>query len=419
MKERTYCFIENKMQEQNVILIEVLEKNRPNVSASMEELKKLTQTAGGKVVEVLIQKREKIDRKTLLGSGKVEELKEKVIAYEADLVIFNQPLSPRQGQYLSELLHIPVLDRIQLILDIFALRAKSKEGKLQVQLAQLNYLLPRLTGKGSSLSRLGGGIGTRGPGETKLETDRRHIRKKMNQIKQEVQQMTKQRKEARKKRKQSKSYHIGLIGYTNAGKSSLLNWVTESNTYEKDQLFATLDPLTKKWPFPNGMEVTLTDTVGFIQELPTLLIEAFSSTLEESADMDLLLHVVDASSPFRLQQEKTVIQLLEELHLQHLPILTVYNKKDLLNRQDFVPTLFPHCVISTKDTRDKVVLLQAIQEQMKKNMEAYELFVPVEKSYIMNSLKKSSFVVSEKYDESNQGYLLKGYIKTLSFLPKV
>ena len=326
---------------EKVILVGVeTEKNYQTFSASMEELANLTETANGEVVFVLTQKRPQVDRQTVIGKGKLEELIQLTDAYEADLVIFNHELTPRQNQLLSEALAVRVIDRVQLILDIFALRARSKEGKLQVELAQLDYLLPRLAGQGKQLSRLGGGIGTRGPGETKLESDRRHIRNKILGIRRELKEVTAHRERSRQKRQNSELFQIGLIGYTNAGKSTILNMLTTAGTYSEDQLFATLDPLTKKWQLPQGMEVTLTDTVGFIQDLPTQLIEAFQSTLEESRTMDLLLHVVDASAPDRLQHERTVQTLMKELALENIPCLTVYNKRDQVDSKEFVPTLF-------------------------------------------------------------------------------
>ncbi len=306
---------------EKVILVGVeTEENYTRFEGSMKELKNLTKTAEGEVVFSLIQKRPKIDQKTVIGKGKIEELLQLVDAYEADLVIFNHELTPRQNQLIVEALGVKVIDRVQLILDIFAMRARSKEGKLQVELAQLNYLLPRLIGQGKQLSRLGGGIGTRGPGETKLESDRRHIRNKITAIKRELKEVTAHRERSRQKRQSSDLFQIGLIGYTNAGKSTILNLLTTAGTYSEDQLFATLDPLTKKWQLPQGMIVTITDTVGFIQDLPTQLIEAFQSTLEESRSMDLLLHVVDASAEDRLQHEQTVVELLNDLDLEQIPV---------------------------------------------------------------------------------------------------
>lgn len=404
-------------EKERVILVGVETKeNQEEFFASLQELASLVKTAGGEVVDTLTQKRQQLVGKTLIGEGKLTELKNLVSAQEANLVVFNQELSPRQGQYLAEVLEIKVIDRVQLILDIFALRARSKVGKLQVELAQLNYLLPRLTGMGTSLSRLGGGIGTRGPGETKLESDRRHIRNKIHQIKKEVELAGKKRQEARKKRKTSGVFQIGLIGYTNAGKSSILNLLTAVDTYEKDELFATLDPLTKRWPFPNGFAVTVTDTVGFIQDLPTQLVEAFKSTLEESAEMDLLLHVVDASSPHRLQQEETVLKLLDSLDLSSIPRLTVYNKKDQVKEGTFVPTLFPHCFISAKSSQGKEILAREVKKQMLEILSPYEMLVPASQGQTLTRLKKETLVVLEEFQEVQEGYFIKGFAKENSWI---
>lgn len=404
-------------EKERVILVGVETKdNQEDFFASLQELASLVKTAGGTVVDTLTQKRQQVVGKTLIGEGKLTELKNLVMAEEADLVVFNQELSPRQGQHLAEVLEIKVIDRVQLILDIFALRARSKVGKLQVELAQLNYLLPRLTGMGTSLSRLGGGIGTRGPGETKLESDRRHIRDKIYQIKKEVELAGKKRQEARKKRQNSGIFQIGLIGYTNAGKSSILNLLTATDTYEEDELFATLDPLTKRWPFPNGFAVTVTDTVGFIQDLPTQLIEAFKSTLEESAEMDLLLQVVDASSPHRLQQEETVLNLLESLDLTKIPRLTVYNKQDQVLEGSFIPTLFPNCLISAKSSKGKEILTTEVKKQMLEILVPYEILVPASQGQRLARLKKETLVVLEEFQEESEAYFIKGFAKESSWL---
>ncbi|MEQ7215046.1 GTPase HflX [Enterococcus asini] len=396
-------------KQERVILVGVeTEETWRNFGESMLELKGLTKTAKGTVCFSLIQKRPQVDRQTVIGKGKLAELRQLVEAHEADLVIFNHELSPRQSQLIQDQVEVPVIDRVQLILDIFAMRARSKEGKLQVELAQLEYLLPRLVGQGKNLSRLGGGIGTRGPGETKLETDRRHIRNRITGIKRELKEVEAHRERTRQKR-QSQVFQIGLIGYTNAGKSTILNLLTSAATYEQDALFATLDPLTKQWRLPEGFQVTVTDTVGFIQDLPTQLIDAFHSTLEESRNMDLLLHVVDAASPDRQQQEATVMALMEELDFAHIPLLTVYNKADKLEGAQFVPTLFPNVLISAKSSRGKADLTEAIKLRLMEILEPYSLAVPQSEGKWLSRLKKETLLLSEEYQEDSQSYLVKGF----------
>ncbi|WP_207941418.1 GTP-binding protein HflX [Enterococcus sp. DIV2402] len=404
------------MTTERVILVGVeTEENYKNFEESMTELKSLTKTANGEVVFSLTQRRPQVDRQTLVGKGKLEELAQLADAHEADLIIFNHELTPRQSQLIGDAVGVPVIDRVQLILDIFAMRARSKEGKLQVELAQLDYLLPRLVGQGKNMSRLGGGIGTRGPGETKLETDRRHIRNKITIIKRELKEVAAHRERTRQKRKDNQTFQIGLIGYTNAGKSTILNILTSAQTYEQDQLFATLDPLTKKWRLPEGFEVTVTDTVGFIQDLPTQLIDAFHSTLEESQGMDLLLHVVDASADNRQQQEETVLQLMNQLDLGSLPMLTVYNKADKIDDHQFVPTLFPNVLISAKSSKGKEQLIQAIKLAIMESLEPYTLSLQQDEGKLLNRLKRETLLLSSDYEEETQTYLLKGFAQPDSY----
>ncbi|GGI65589.1 GTPase HflX [Enterococcus alcedinis] len=397
--------------QERVILVGVeTEVNYQYFEESMLELKNLTKTAKGEVVFSLSQKRPQIDRKTVIGKGKIVELQQLVEMHDAQLVIFNHELTPRQSQIIGDELGIAVIDRVQLILDIFAMRARSKEGKLQVELAQLEYLLPRLMGQGKMLSRLGGGIGTRGPGETKLETDRRHIRNKVTIIKRELKEVEAHRSRTRQNRQDNEVFQIGLIGYTNAGKSTILNVLTQAQTFEEDQLFATLDPLTKKWRLPEGLEVTLTDTVGFIQDLPTQLINAFQSTLEESKGMDLLLHVVDASSENRQQHEETVTKLMDELDLSQIPVLTIYNKSDkIANPLQFVPTLFPSVLVSAKTTRGKEQLNQAIKLKIMEILQPYTLELGPEEGKLLNQLQRETLLLSSEFNEEEQTYFLKGF----------
>lgn len=397
-------------EKDKVVLVGVeTEENFAIFDTSMDELRGLTKTADGEIVFILKQKRPQVDRQTILGKGKLAELKQLIDAYEANLVIFNHELTPRQGKILTEELGVRVLDRVQLILDIFAIRARSKEGKLQVSLAQLEYLLPRLTGMGASMSRLGGGIGTRGPGETKLEVDRRHIRNKITQIRNELQEVEQHRERTREQRKNKQVYQIGLIGYTNAGKSTIMNILTTANTYEQDQLFATLDPLTKKWRLPEGFEMTITDTVGFIQDLPTQLIDAFQSTLEESKSMDFLLHVVDASAKNRLLHEKTVFDLMQQLDIMDIPVLTVYNKADLMKEEEFVPTLFPNVCISAKSSKGKEALMQAIKQQLMEQFDPFIVELADNQASEIYKYKRETIVTSQDYDEEKQKYIICGF----------
>ncbi|EPD1731903.1 GTPase HflX [Enterococcus hirae] len=403
----------NKKEKVIIVGVET-EQNQRYFTESMAELSKLTNTASGEVVFTLTQKRPQVDRQTIIGKGKLQELIQQADAHEADLIIFNHEMTPRQSQLVSEAVGILIIDRVQLILDIFAMRARSKEGKLQVELAQLEYLLPRLAGQGKSLSRLGGGIGTRGPGETKLETDRRHIRNKILGVKRELKAVEAHRARNRQKRQSSEIFQIGLIGYTNAGKSTILNLLTQADTYSKDQLFATLDPLTKKWRFAEGFEITVTDTVGFIQDLPTQLIDAFHSTLEESQSMDLLLHVVDASSPDRILQEQTVLQLMAELKMEEMPVLTVYNKADQIEPALFTPSLFPNVLISAQSADGKEKLVQAIKQQLLELMVPYTLFVPSQDGQTLSALRRQTLVLKEHFVEEKNGYEVKGFAKSTS-----
>ncbi|MDR2832858.1 MAG: GTPase HflX [Streptococcaceae bacterium] len=400
------------MEKERIILVGVRNRNNEETfDESMIELKNLAKTAQGEVVNELTQNLQEIDRRTVIGKGKMEELLELVDTYEADVVIFNHELSPRQANNIAEVVGVKVIDRIQLILDIFAMRAQSKEGKLQVELAQLNYLSQRLSGGyGLAMSRQRGGIGTRGPGETKLESDRRHIRYRISLIKKELKQVEAHRERQREKRKQSKVFQIGLIGYTNAGKSTLLNLMTAAQTYEEDQLFATLDPLTKKWRLPTGMNVTLTDTVGFIQDLPTQLIESFQSTLEESRGVDLLLHVVDASNSNRQQHEKTVLGLLNDLQMEHIPMLTVYNKADKLIG-DFHGTLYPNVLISAKEASSKDILTDNLIHAMMEVMTPYDFDLATSQSKELYALKNETLLLSEEYDEEKNIYHVKGFAR--------
>lgn len=298
---------------------------------SLEELHRLADTAGIIVLDQIVQHKESADPAWLIGKGKVAEVKERLSALEGNVVIFDQELTGAQVRNLEQALDAKIIDRTQLILDIFAQRARTREGQIQVELAQLSYLLPRLSGHGKNLSRLAGGIGTRGPGETKLETDRRHIRNRIADLKRQLQEVTRHRKLHRERRKKTGVYQLALVGYTNAGKSTLLNRLTGADAYVENQLFATLDPTSRSMKLPNGREVVVTDTVGFIRNLPHDLVAAFRATLEEVNEADCILHVVDGSSPIRHEQMDVVRQVLEQLGAHQRDQLVVFNKLDLVS----------------------------------------------------------------------------------------
>ncbi|MFH2034662.1 MAG: GTPase HflX [Candidatus Margulisiibacteriota bacterium] len=305
-----------------------LKREKISLEESLQELAQLTKTAGARVVAAISQNRETPHQKYFIGEGKLEELKVVCDSKDADLIILDHDVSPSQLGNLEAVLERKVIDRTELILDIFAQHAHTREGKLQVELAQSQFRLSRLSGKGVQLSRLGGGIGTRGPGETKLETDRRHIWKRISLLKKEVDRIKMHRLVSRKKRSRSEIKSIALIGYTNSGKSTLLNALSNARIPSEDKLFATLDPTTRRVYLPSGITVLITDTVGFIQKLPHSLVNAFRATLEETTESDLLIHVVDASSRFYEDQINTVYNVLEELGMIARPIITVFNKLD-------------------------------------------------------------------------------------------
>jgi len=301
---------------------------------SIEELKELCRTAGVEPVESFIQRRNSIDPKTVVGSGKAKEISIRAVQQNVEMIIFDQELTPAQATRLSKMCDLKIIDRTQLILDIFARNARSRDGKLQVELAQLRYLKGRLSEKDDNMSRLTGGIGGRGPGETKLEIGRRRVEEKISRLEKELKGLKHRRELNRSRRAKNKIPVVSIVGYTNAGKSTLLNALTDSEVLVENRLFATLDPTTRRLRFPEEREIILSDTVGFIHELPPELSRAFEATLEELADSDLLLICVDASDPTRNQKIEAVERILSELHLNVIPSITVYNKIDLLSEED-------------------------------------------------------------------------------------
>ena len=345
---------------ERAILVGVTTGDMDDETESLAELKELAESADVVILDTIIQRRQKIDPKTLLGKGKLDDLLIRSMRLGADLIIFDAELSATQVRVLSEATELKVIDRPQLILDIFAQRAQSREGKLQVELAQLKYLLPRLViGQNSAFSRLAGGIGGRGPGETKLETDRRRVRDRIAMLEKQVDNLGRQRQERRKKRVEKHLPIISLVGYTNAGKSTLLNQLTQSTVYAEKKMFATLDPTSRRLRLPYDQEVIINDTVGFIRDLPDTLLTAFRATLEEIADSDLLIHVVDASNPRVLQQIASVDKITSDLHFGDIPQLIVLNKTDLIEPNE-IETLMRQI---TLDSGAQCVAISAIQRE--------------------------------------------------------
>ena len=312
----------------------VTSANRADADRSLDELSGLAEAAGAHVVLRMLQDRPKPDPATFIGAGKVASLAAAADETDVDVVIFDNELSPAQLRQLEDRLERKVIDRTQLILDIFARRARTREGKWQVELAQLKYLLPRLVGSGTALSRLGGGIGTRGPGETKLETDRRRIRVRIQAIQREIDQVRQRRSQLRERRHKQSVPTVALVGYTNAGKTTLFNRLTDETAVASDALFVTLDPLVRRVRLPDNRELLMSDTVGFIDRLPHALVAAFSATLEEVAEADLILHVIDAGSPDRERQVAAVRRVLEEVGASDVPAIAVYNKIDTITADE-------------------------------------------------------------------------------------
>jgi GTP-binding protein HflX len=333
------ALLEVKGSQDRAILVSVTSAPKNEAETSMEELTELAYSSGIAAAETIIQRQQKINPKYLLGRGKLSELVLRALQLGVDLLIFDQDLNPSQVRSITDFTELRVIDRTQLILDIFAQRAKSREGKIQVEMAQLKYMLPRLVLKDDALSRLTGGIGGRGPGETKLEINRRRVRDRIARLDKQLQQIRKQRGQRRGLRLRTGLPVISIVGYTNAGKSTLLNTLTHSREQVEDRLFATLDPASRRLRFPRDQEAIITDTVGFIRDLPSDLKEAFGATLEELRHADLLLHVIDISNPMFKEQMKAVEEILEELDLHLIPMLRIFNKVDLVQDQGYLQNL--------------------------------------------------------------------------------
>lgn len=374
------------------------------VDDSLEELKQLADTAGATVIKKFIQKRPKPDPAFFIGRGKVQELALYAQQENIDLCIFDDELSPAQQRNIESVMGIRILDRTALILDIFAQRARTNEGKLQVELAQLQYTLPRIIGKGLMLSRLGGGIGTRGPGETKLEVDRRRIRDRIAFIKDQIEKVKAVRSLHRSKRKKNNVFEVSLVGYTNAGKSTLLNTLTNSDIYAKDQLFATLDPTTRQLTLPNKQEIIITDTVGFIQRLPHQLIAAFRSTLEVVTEADLLVHVIDASHELYKEQAAAVHEVLKEIGAETKPVITVYNKIDKLppdsKLTDRLALEEDTVCISAAKKLNLETLQQMIESHLKSKAVEVTLCIPYAETAKAAQLHETANVLEQEYTEN-------------------
>lgn len=405
MSEKT--FDTNPDMIEKAILISLVTSNDKRKGGdpehSLQELAQLTETAGVEVLTTITQNKETVDSKWFIGKGKVQEVKALAEEFGATTAIFDQELSGAQVRNLEEALDLKIVDRTQLILDIFAGRAKTREGIIQVELAQLSYLLPRLSGQSKNLSRLGGGIGTRGPGETKLETDRRHIRDRIFDLKTVLDELVRHRKLHRERRKKSGAIQVALVGYTNAGKSTLLRELTQADVYVENQLFATLDPTSRALELPNGREVVLTDTVGFIQNLPHDLVAAFRATLEEVCEADLVLHVIDSSSVMRDEQIKVVNKIMGDLGASDKPTVMVYNKKDMVSENgtlaDLPLTGGDTLVISAFEAEDLELLRQTIQDKLSGDTLTFN--VPAERGDLIALAYRSGEVINQEVNEES------------------
>ena len=396
--------------KERLILVGVSEQDGDDTEDSMEELKELVATAGASVAGMVIQKRETMHPGTYVGKGKVEEIRELLIETQATGIVCDDELSPAQLRNLTDLLDVKVMDRTLIILDIFAMRASTNEGKIQVELAQLRYRATRLTGMGRSMSRLGGGIGTRGPGEKKLEVDRRLIGSRISQLKRELEEVRKHREINRGQRTKSKIPVAAIVGYTNAGKSTLLNTLTDADVLEEDMLFATLDPTTRQLELPGKQQILLTDTVEFIRKLPHHLIEAFKSTLEEAKYADYIIHVVDASNPQADKQMHIVYETLRSLGVEDKKILTLFNKQDA--RTDDEPL---HDFLADKTINISAkygIGLDAVKEALADFLRADKILVerviPYQDAGILQAVRKMGELLEEEYQP--EGIFIKAYV---------
>lgn len=407
--------IELRELEERVILAAVSTGEEKEAAASVEELQELVKTAGAVTVDKIIQNRERIHPGTYLGKGKIEEIRERIWELDATGVVCDDELSPAQMRNLEEALDIKVMDRTMVILDIFASRATTREGKIQVELAQLKYRAARLVGLRSSLSRLGGGIGTRGPGEKKLEADRRLIHDRIGWLKEELSAVKRHRDVARQQRDRNHVPTAAIVGYTNAGKSTLLNRLTDAGILAEDKLFATLDPTTRSLKLPGGEKILLTDTVGFIRKLPHNLIEAFKSTLEEAKYSDIILHVVDGSNPQMDMQMYVVYETLRELGICDKIMVTVFNKMDAVDSEVILRDISSdYQVRISAKTGEGIDELLSLLETILRNQKIYlERVYPYEEAGKIQIIRKAGQLLEEEYTEA--GILVKAYVPAEMF----
>ena len=407
MEEKLY---DTSEQKERIIVVGVATSENDDTDKSLDELIELGQTAGVETVAKVIQNREKVHPGTYIGKGKIEEVRELVIKHKADTVVCDDELTPAQFNNLSQMLDVKVVDRTVMILDIFAKRASTSEGKLQVELAQLRYRASHLIGGRSELSRLGGGIGTRGPGEQKLEMDRRLIKERITQVRKELEQVKRTRELTRKKRQENPIPVVAIVGYTNAGKSTLLNHLTGAGVLSEDKLFATLDPTTRKLVRENGEEILFTDTVGFIRKLPHHLIQAFRSTLEEAKYADYIFHVVDCSNEDMDSQMYTVYETLKKLEVGDKKIITAFNKIDVCDREETLKDLAADRTvrISAKTGQGIEQMLSAISEVIAEGKQLLDKVFGYDEAGAVSNVRKYGQVMEEEY--RNEGIYIKALI---------
>jgi len=382
------------------VILAAVDTGEYDIESSLAELEELAKTADGEVVGVITQKKPAFDPGFCMGAGRLEELADVCKELEAELIVFDHELSATQIRNIEDITGVRVIDRTMLILDIFAARARTSEGKLQVELALQKYRLPRLTGMGVEMSRLGGGIGTRGPGETKLETDRRHIKRRITALEEELRNLGERRKRMRARRKKDSVLTAAIVGYTNVGKSTLLNALTEAGVLAENKLFATLDTTSRSIELPDGRSVMLIDTVGLIRRLPHSLVEAFKSTLEEAADADLIIEIIDSSSPEAAEQIKVTHDLLAELGCEETPHIYVLNKCDKGEPEIKLPSDVPQVRISAINRTGFDELLSLVAANLPETLRKMKLLIPYSQTGLTGKIRENGRIISEEYSEN-------------------